>query len=203
MVAWMAVRNDKQNYGQIMVYIFPKGQTIPGPAQIESRIDTNPEMSEKLTLWNEGGSQVIRGNLLTIPVDSALFYVEPLYLKTEITNMPLLTQVIVAAGDKVAWAKNFDMAMEKVFEVGEMSEEPATAVAKEDKKEEKKPELVKAQSSQSEARSLITIINSAKEKYSKYISQIQSGDTANASKTLEELGKDLDDLEKYKKLLGG
>ena len=182
MVAWMAVRNDEPGYGEIMVYTLPKG--VPGPAQIESRIDTDPEISPNLTLWNEAGSQVIRGNLLTIPVGSALFYVEPLYLQDETIKMPLLRQVIVAAGDAVAWARNFDMAIEKVFEVGEKIEISEEEVA---------PSRV--------PRSLVDIISSARENFSRYKGQMAGGNIDESVETLEELEKDLNELEKYKELL--
>ncbi|MFC1717528.1 UPF0182 family protein [Candidatus Poribacteria bacterium] len=187
MVAWMTVRNDEPGYGEINVYTLPKG--VPGPAQIESRIDTDPEISPNLTLWNEAGSQVIRGNLLTIPVGNALFYVEPLYLQDETIKMPLLRQVIVAAGDAVAWAQNFDMAIEKVFEVGELVELTGEPLPGEETEAIWIP------------RSLVDIINSARENFSKYKTQTESGDAEEAAKTLEELEKNLEELEKYKSLL--
>ena len=182
MVAWMTVRNDEPGYGEINVYTLPKG--VPGPAQIESRIDTDPQISPNLTLWNEAGSQVIRGNLLTIPVGNSLFYVEPLYLQDETIKMPLLRQVIVAAGDAVAWAQNFNMAIEKVFEVGEMVDLTG---------EKTEIPLV--------TRSLVDIISSARNNLSTYKIQMASGDTKEAAKTLEELEKDLWDLERYRGLL--
>jgi hypothetical protein len=189
MVAWMTVRNDEPNYGEIMVYTFPKGQTIPGPAQIESRIDTNPEISSNLTLWNEGGSQVIRGNLLTIPVKNALFYVEPLYLQDETIKMPLLRQVIVAAGDEVAWAENIDTAIEKVFSVGERVELADQTTVEEEAETLWQP------------RSLVSIIDSAKENFFKYKGQIESGDAEEATKTLNALENNIYELERYKELL--
>jgi uncharacterized membrane protein (UPF0182 family) len=186
MVAWMVVRNDQPNYGEIIIYTLPKG--VPGPAQIESRIDTDPEISPNLTLWNEGGSKVIRGNLLTIPVDNALFYVEPLYLQDETIQMPLLRQVIVAAGDAVAWASNFDMAIEKVFSVGERIETPEEVV-----EEKATTEWV--------PRSLVEIITSATENFSIYKSQMESGNAEEAAKTLDELGRNIEELGRYKELL--
>jgi uncharacterized membrane protein (UPF0182 family) len=185
MVAWMAVRNDEPGYAEIMVYNLPKG--VPGPAQIESRIDTDTEISAKLSLWNEAGSQVIRGNLLTIPVGNALFYVEPLYLQDETIKMPLLKQVIVAARDAVAWAENFDMAVEKVFEMGEMVESTEDVTPGE--------ETVWV------PRSLVKIIDSARNNFATYSSEIKNGNTEEAAKALEKLDKDLEELEKYKGLL--
>ncbi|MGQ9607989.1 MAG: UPF0182 family protein [bacterium] len=179
MVAWMAIRNDEPNYGEILVYVFPKGKTIPGPAQVETRIDTNPEISEKLTLWNEGGSTVIRGNLLTLPLDNSLFYVEPLYLQSGLTQMPLLRQVIVAAGDKVAWGENFNLAVERIFSIGEEVNSSGEPVA------EGAPTLY------------TEIVNSAIEKLSKYNSLIQNGNKEAAAKILEELKKDINELDKF------
>jgi uncharacterized membrane protein (UPF0182 family) len=178
MVAWMVVRNDVPNYGEISVYDFPKGQPIPGPAQIESKIDTNPEMSEKLTLWNEGGSTVIRGNMLVLPVDNALFYVEPIYLQAQIATMPILTQVVVAAGDKIAWGQNFEMAMEEVFGIGEKIDLATGAPASQDP--------------------MTATIGKINEKIAQYKTQIQSNDT-NAGQTLYEIKKLMAELEKYKK----
>ena len=178
MVAWMAVRNDEPGYGEIMVYTLPKG--VPGPAQIESRIDTDTMISGQLSLWNQEGSQVIRGNLLTIPVGNALFYVEPLYLQDERIKMPLLKQVIVAAGDAIAWAENFDMAVEKVFAVGEKIDLTAEAT---------------------DTRSLVDIIDSARNNFASYQSETVSGNSEEAAKALEELAKDLKELEKYRDLL--
>lgn len=179
MVAWMTIRNDGPKFGEMTVYVFPKGVTIPGPAQIESRIDTDAEISRNLTLWNEGGSQVIRGNLLTIPVGNALFYVEPLYLWTETIEMPILTQVIVATRDEVAFAKDFYTAIEEVFKIGTRVQTS----------EDWKP------------RSLVEIIDSARNNLSKYKIQTANGNDEEATQAMEKLEMDLDDLEKYKELL--
>ena len=201
MVAWMGVRNDEPNYGELLVYIFPKGESIPGPAQIESRIDTNPEISAMLTLWNEGGSRVIRGNLLVIPIDNAIFYVEPLYLETEMIKMPLLTQVTVAAGDKVVWAKNFDLAINKLFDVGERIETMdigAITRMEESPKSEtpaKVEEPQKTETPTAKTRSLLEIVDSAKKNYSELKKQIDGGKTEDASKTLKALESDINALE--------
>lgn len=177
MVAWMVIRNDTKHYGQILVYVFPKGEPVPGPAQIESKIDTNPEMSEKLTLWDEGGSSVIRGNILVLPVNNALFYVEPVYLQDQNTKMPLLKQVVVAAGDKIAWAENFGMAMEKVFGVGEE---------------------INAATGTPTADPLTELVNKVSELLSQFKSQIQENDPE-ADQTVEDIKKYTSELEKYKK----
>ena len=83
MIAWLAARCDGPDYGTLIEYAFPKEKLIYGPAQIEARIDQDTTISQQLSLWNQTGSRVIRGNLLVIPIEDALLYVEPLYLRAE------------------------------------------------------------------------------------------------------------------------
>ncbi|WP_034629285.1 UPF0182 family membrane protein [Desulfotruncus alcoholivorax] len=115
MIAWMAARSDAPNYGDLLVYEFPKQQLVYGPMQIEARIDQDTTISQQLTLWNQRGSSVIRGNLLVIPVKNSLLYVEPIYLQAEQSKMPELRRVVVAHGDKVVMEPTLDMALNKIF----------------------------------------------------------------------------------------
>ncbi|NLK52353.1 MAG: UPF0182 family protein [Syntrophomonadaceae bacterium] len=118
MVAWMAARSDGEHYGQLLVYNFPKQKLIYGPMQIESRIDQDGEISKELTLWNQRGSNIFRGNLLVIPVEESLIYVEPLYLQAEQSRMPELRRVIVVYGDRVVMERNLEEALKKAFRPG-------------------------------------------------------------------------------------
>jgi uncharacterized membrane protein (UPF0182 family) len=111
MVAWMAARSDGQNYGELLLYKFPKQELVYGPLQIEARIDQEPAISGQLSLWHQRGSQVIRGNLLVIPIDHSLLYVEPLYLQAETSRLPELKRVIVASGERVLMAESLDAAL--------------------------------------------------------------------------------------------
>ena len=81
MIAWLAARCDGTGYGELVVYKLPKDKLIYGPMQLEARIDQQPEISSQLTLWGQRGSEVIRGNLLAIPIESSFLYVEPIYLR--------------------------------------------------------------------------------------------------------------------------
>jgi len=118
MVAWMAARSDGEHYGKLMVYNFPKQKLIYGPMQIESRIDQDGEISKELSLWNQRGSSILRGNLLVIPIEDSLLYVEPLYLQAEQSKMPELRRVIVVYGERVVMEKNLDEALKKIFGPG-------------------------------------------------------------------------------------
>lgn len=115
MIAWLAVRNDPDVYGQKLVYEFGKDSLVYGPKQIEARIDQDPEISEQLTLWNQQGSSVIRGNLLVIPIGDSLLYVEPLYLQAANGNIPELRRVILATADDVVMAENLGLALAELF----------------------------------------------------------------------------------------
>ncbi len=111
LVAWLFVSSDGSNYGRGGVYRFPKGRLVFGPMQIESRVDQDPLISQQITLWSQAGSRVIRGNLLTIPVLGKVFYVEPLYLKSEQSSIPELKRVIVADEKKVVMAESIEKAL--------------------------------------------------------------------------------------------
>ena len=86
-----------------------------GPLQIEARIDQNSEISKVLTLWNQQGSEVIRGNLLTLPIDDSLLYVEPIYLQASASRFPQLKKVVLATQTKLVWGDTFDDALNLLF----------------------------------------------------------------------------------------
>jgi uncharacterized membrane protein (UPF0182 family) len=115
LIAWMAARCDGERYGDLVVYKFPKQELIYGPLQIEARIDQDPTISAQLSLWNQRGSRVIRGNLLVIPVAESLIYFEPIYLQAETGQIPELKRVVVAFGDRVAMEETLDRALTAVF----------------------------------------------------------------------------------------
>jgi uncharacterized protein len=113
--AWLAARSDPPHYGKLVVYNFPKQKLIYGPRQIEARIDQDSFISQQLSLWNQRGSQVIRGNLLVIPIERSLVYVEPLYIAAEKGQLPELKRVIVGFGDRIAMEETLEGAMARVF----------------------------------------------------------------------------------------
>jgi hypothetical protein len=101
--------------GKLVVYNFPKQRLIYGPRQIEARIDQDSFISQQLSLWNQRGSQVIRGNLLVIPIERSLVYVEPLYIAAEKGQLPELKRVIVGFGDRIAMEETLEGALARVF----------------------------------------------------------------------------------------
>ncbi|MCX5856480.1 MAG: UPF0182 family protein [Deltaproteobacteria bacterium] len=128
MSAWMAARCDAPNYGKVIVYNFPKQKLVYGPRQIEARIDQDTEISKQLSLWNQGGSQVIRGSLLAIPIEKSILYVQSLYLAAEKGQLPELKRVIVAFGNAIAMEENLEQALQRIFG-GEMMREKELSAA--------------------------------------------------------------------------
>ena len=108
MIAWLAARCDGEHYGKVIEFTFSKEKLIYGPAQIEARIDQDTTISQQLSLWNQTGSRVIRGNLLAIPIDDTLLYVEPLYLSAESRQLPELKRLIASTGDRVVMAQTVE-----------------------------------------------------------------------------------------------
>jgi uncharacterized membrane protein (UPF0182 family) len=115
MIAWMAADCDFPEYGKMLLYQLPKERLILGPMQIEAMIDQNTLISGQLSLWDQKGSRVIRGNLIIIPIDSSFLYCEPVYLTAEGTNIPQLKRVIIVSGNKVVMEPTLDQALQAVF----------------------------------------------------------------------------------------
>ncbi len=142
MIGWLAARCDGENYGDLLAYRLPKDRMIFGPMQLEARIDQQPDISSQLTLWGQGGSEVIRGNLLAIPIERSFLYIEPIYLQARqepeaptfpgaggvpeqqqrsarpnfrSTAIPELKKVIVMFGDQVIMRDTFEEALNELF----------------------------------------------------------------------------------------
>ena len=114
-VAWLAGRSDGADYGSLVAYRFPTDDLVFGPAQIEARIDEIPGISQQITLWDQAGSEVIRGNLLMIPIGQSFLFVEPIYLQADTSRLPELVRVVVANGNAIAMERTFEEALDVVL----------------------------------------------------------------------------------------
>jgi len=123
--AWMVARNDGQEYGKLVVYRFPKDRLVFGPKQIIGRINQDPEVSKQISLWDQGGSQVIQGSLLVIPIEESLVYVRPLYLKAATGKIPELKRVIVAYENKIAMEETLETGLAKIFGTKDRQTKPS------------------------------------------------------------------------------
>ncbi|HEY0527768.1 MAG TPA: UPF0182 family protein [Gemmatimonadaceae bacterium] len=118
LAAWMVARMDGENYGKLSVYSFPKQSLVYGPKQINNRINQDTEISRQITLWDQRGSQVIRGELLVIPIEESLIYVQPIYLRAEGGNIPELKRVVVAHENRVVMGETLEEGLNALFGAG-------------------------------------------------------------------------------------
>ena len=118
MIAWVAARNDSPNYGTVRVFRFPTDTAVLGPAQIEARIDQDPTISAQITLWNQSGSNVIRGNLIVVPVGDSLIYLQPVYLQSTSSKFPEFQRIVVASPTTVVWGHTLSEALHLLIAAG-------------------------------------------------------------------------------------
>ena len=178
--AWMVARNDKEFYGKLLVYRFPKQKLIFGPKQVIGRINQDAEVSREITLWDQRGSQVIQGSLLAIPIEESLLYVRPLYLKADAGKIPELKRVIVAYENKIAMEETLEAGLARIF---------GTSAAKA-KPEEIKTEQATAVPSQSAQE----IIKQASDTYDAATRAQREGDWARYGEEIKRLGEILNKL---------
>ena len=127
-IAWMAARSNGEDYGKLLLYSFPKQKLVYGPRQIEARIDQTPQISQQFTLWSQAGSKVIRGDLLVIPIEQSLLYIEPVYLRAEQGELPELKRVIVAYDKAVVMEENLEQALAAIFAKQQVDKKVSTPI---------------------------------------------------------------------------
>lgn len=115
-IGWIAGMCDPENYGRFLAYKFPKEKRVLGPQQVETKIDQDRHLSGQLTLWDQRGSNVIRGNVLAIPIEQTIIYVEPIYLQAETAAYPELRLVAIMHNDQLSYAENFEKAIRGLFD---------------------------------------------------------------------------------------
>lgn len=177
MIAWLAAESDLPDYGNFRVFKFPKDKLAFGPMQIEARIDQNPDISRQLTLWGQVGSRVIRGNLLVIPIEDSVVYVEPLYLQAVGTELPELKRVIISYADRVVMAETVEQALQEIF--GGAPPPPV---------EEERPRAERP------GRSVAQLIQEASDHFTRAQEAIRQGDFAAYGEEIKALGEILSQL---------
>lgn len=182
MIAWMAGRSDGENYGRLLLYEFPKQELVYGAMQIEARIDQDTTISQQLSLWDQRGSSVIRGNLLVIPVKDSIIYVEPLYLKSEQSSMPELRRVIVAHGDEIVMEPTLEQCLQRIF--GEDTGVPTPPADGEPEDEPEIPDNV----------TIDSLVKRASQIYDEAQEQLKNGDWAAYGESQQQLKEILEQL---------
>ena len=189
LIGWMAARSDGDAYGKLRAYQFPKTRFVDGPLQIEARIDQDPELSSQLSLWNQQGSTVLRGNLLVIPLDETLLFVVPIFLQAERSPMPELRIVVLATQDRMAYGESFEEALRNLL--GRSVSFPSAGeleITETDVEDLSRPAAAGGTVSSN------ALIARASQALSDYQRLTAEGRLADAGRSLEELGEALEAL---------
>jgi uncharacterized membrane protein (UPF0182 family) len=172
LIGLMMARCDGEHLGEKVVLLLSKQEIILGPMQVEARINQDQNISKDLTLWNQQGSQVLRGQMLVLPMGKTFLYVEPIYIQASQAKMPQLKKVALAMGNNLVYADTYQQALaqlagEKLPSTPEAAPAPATTAAQQP-------------AAQPDAR--ITQIRQHLERYRELVSQ---GKLSEAGKELE------------------
>jgi hypothetical protein len=180
LIAWIAARCDPAHYGEIVFYRLPKEQLIYGPLQVQSRIDQDRDISKDLSLWNQQGSRVVRGNTLVLPVDGTFLYVEPIYIQATQAKMPELKKIVLAVGNRLVYADNLAQAIRRLAQPPAPQEEVSAAA----------PETGGAVSTAPSAGGA-ALIGSLREHLDRYRRLTAQGKLSEAGRELEDLQREL------------
>ena len=190
MTALMVARNDGDNYGELVLYQFPKSRTIYGPEQIEAQIDQNTEISKEFSLWTSAGTTYRRGNMFIIPINSSILYVEPVYLEATNSSIPEVKRIIMAYNDKIAYEETLADCLVSLF--GSKAENGVNGSGS--GSSDSTDTGTDVSGSETSDLSITEIAQLVQDYYDKAKSAQQSGDWA-------EYGENLDKMEEYLNML--
>ena len=189
MIAWMAARCDGDDYGHLFEFAFSKDKLFYGPYQIQARINQNPEISQQLSLWNQMGSKVILGNLLVIPVEDSLLYVEPLYIRASNGQLPELKRVLASYSDRTVMGDNLELTLAALFQ-GQQGVAPPT-VAKTGPTSVPENQIAAAQAAETNANhagKTPAALTSAPGHYTRALQALRAGDWTEFGAEMQKLG---------------
>jgi uncharacterized membrane protein (UPF0182 family) len=196
LIGWMAGRCDAESYGRLLVYKFPKSKLVNGPLQVNARIDQNAQLSSQLTLWNQEGSRVQRGNLLIIPLGRGLLYVQTIYLQAVRSPMPELRLVVLATQDRLAYGTTFAEALSGLFGNAAAAVQPPPAAN--DTAAPSSQQQQQQATAPTPQRATNDLIKQAAQDLADYQRLTAEGKLGEAGQKLESLKRALDELQKAK-----
>jgi uncharacterized protein len=125
LIGVMMARCDGEHLGEKVVLLLSKQELLLGPMQVEARINQDQTISKDLTLWNQQGSRVLRGQMLLLPIQQTFLYVEPIYLQAAQAKMPQLKKIAVAVGNTLIYADSYEQALAQL--AGQQPQAPVPA----------------------------------------------------------------------------
>jgi uncharacterized membrane protein (UPF0182 family) len=178
LIGLMMARCDGEALGELHFLQLSKQQLIFGPMQIEARINQDQNISKDLTLWNQQGSQVLRGQMLVLPVENTLVYIEPIYIQAAEARMPQLKKVVVAMGNRLIYADTYEDALAQLTGQSAPAAKAPEAGA---------PATVAPQPSRDEKRQLLEEISRRLQRYKELVGQGRFADAGREIEALERL----------------
>jgi uncharacterized membrane protein (UPF0182 family) len=198
LIGWMAGRSDGESYGGLLVYKFPKSKLVNGPLQVNARIDQNAQLSSQLTLWNQEGSRVQRGNLIIIPLGRGLLYVQTIYLQAVRSPMPELRLVVLATQDRLAYGTSFAEALTGLFGNAAAATAATTPPASNNAPASNDKTATTPPPAPTPSRTTNDLIKQAAQDLADYQRLTAEGKLGEAGQKLESLKRTLDELQKAK-----
>lgn len=174
MVSLLGARMDGDNYGELVMYKFPQQRAIYSPDLFKNRMMQDPEISKEISLWAGKGSEVIYGDIVILPIEDSLLYMNTIYLKAEAANgMPEMKRVVLSNGDEIVIAENVEDALEKLFNYTSNSQVGESTDGEEDVNTNTKPS---------------TDFKEAADTFNKAIEAQKNGDWATYGDLIDKLG---------------
>jgi uncharacterized protein len=187
LAAWMAARSDGEHYGKLVVYRFPKQKQVYGPQQMVARANQDPEISQQISLWTRGGSNVNMGTLMVIPIEESLIYVQPLYLRAESARIPELRGVIVGGEERIAMGSTLKASLGRLF-----GEAPAGEI----KAPTSEPKPGEPPMAPQTPGPVVNLSGQAKQHYERAMQAQRDGDWARYGEEIKKLGAVIDQMSK-------
>ncbi len=180
LAAWMVARSDGEHYGELVVYRFPRQSLVFGPTQVVNRMNQDTEISRQISLWDQRGSEVIRGNLLVIPVRESLIFVQPLYLRAEGGRIPELKRVIVAYQNQVVMEETLAGGLNRLFGGGVIAPRPMEAAV---------AAAATGVAAAPETDALSELVREAAERYDRALAAQRAGDWSGYGEEMRQVGE--------------
>ncbi|MBW3594693.1 MAG: UPF0182 family protein [Actinobacteria bacterium] len=190
MVALLAARSDPERYGEVFTLEFPRDTLVPGPEQINIRINQDEEISPTLSLLRQRGSDVTFGSLVTLPIADSILYIQPLFVRAAEGGIPELTYVVLISGDEVVLGSTFEAALEQLFATGVDLGDPTGEAPAEEEPTEEEPVETPTGDPELEA-----LVERAARLYERAQDALADGDFETYARLIEQLGRLLEEAQ--------
>ncbi|MGI8774524.1 MAG: UPF0182 family membrane protein [Actinomycetota bacterium] len=190
MISMLIASSDPHNYGQLVSLEFPRSSPPPGPQQVNNLINQDVTIKRLLTLLSQEGSTVQFGALVTLPIEEAILYIQPIYITAERGGIPELKKVVVALGEDLVMEDTLEQALERLFELDEGAI-PDVSSDDDDEVDEEDP------SDPVVSGELRALVEEAQDLYERAQQALAAGEFQRYGRLIEELGRILQEAQEF------